>query len=528
MPLTTYTRDELRNIVLDHIRGRVPGANTARYSDYWMLATGIATVVHGDQAAAQYLVQQILPSTAEKRFLDAHAALRQLTRLPAAKARGKVLVQATALSSIAAGLTLTHASGRVYTVLASALASLPGWSTKTVAPGTSARRLVVNPDAVGISVDSLLTVSGFEPAVVRSLIPATGTPVIAELYRALPTVPGTGVNVSPTAGAVVQVEAELAGAAGNLEAGDLLPFDSPPAGVTGDQVVLEMSGGGDLESDEELRARLLAWLAERPGSGNRSDYRHWCRETPDVRLADAFVYPAYRGLGTVDVVPLGISGARATGTVVNDLVQAHLEDEASFQDDVLTRQLADASPIAVSLQVRVAPGYEPDFVPAAPIQTGLVQPDLDRVRLGGLPSEVEIGDRVLVMAGDKAPRLYQRAVIGKSAGFNELILDEDLPDTPTPSVNVYPGGPNAQAIIDAIVELFDGLGPGDTSPATRFPSPGEAYPDELPLARLDAVVMGVEGVLDLAIGAPVSDQAPATLQRLSLGQLTLELTTSSV
>jgi len=56
LALTVYTRDELRDIVLAHIRGRVPGANAAKYSDYWMLATAIATVVHGDQAAAQYRV----------------------------------------------------------------------------------------------------------------------------------------------------------------------------------------------------------------------------------------------------------------------------------------------------------------------------------------------------------------------------------------------------------------------------------------------------------------------------------------
>jgi uncharacterized phage protein gp47/JayE len=526
LALSVYTRDELRDIVLAHIRGRVPGANAARYSDYWMLATATATVVHGDQAAAQYLVQQVLPSTAEKKFLDAHAAIRQLTRLQPAKASGKLLVQGAALISIASGLTLTHAGGGAFAVTASAITALPAWATKTIAPGTSLSRLILNADASSIAVGDLLTVTGYDPSAVKAILPDTGTPVAVDLYRPLVAVPSSGVNVDPLAGVIVLVEASATGAAGNLEPGDVLPFDSAPAGVTEDPIVLEMSGGGDLETDEELRARVLAWLAERPGAGNREDFRQWARETPDVRLDDAFVYPAYRGLGTVDVVPMGVAGARVTGTAVNDLVQTRIESQASFQDDILVRQLADATPIAVDVSVQVGTGYEPDF--SNSITTSASQPSVSEVSVISDPTGIEVGDRVLVKAGTKAPRLFQRAVTGKKVAPYRLVLGADLPDFPTASVLVYPGGPNAQALIDAFTDLFDTLGPGDTDPSTRHPSPADAYSDELPLARVDAVVMAVAGVRDVAITSPATDQFPATLTRLALGQLTIRLTTAAV
>lgn len=526
MAFTVYTRDELRDIILAHIRGRVPGANTAYGSDYYLLAAAIATAVHGDQAAAQFLVQQILPSTATSKWLEAHAALRGLEKQQPSKSRGKLLVRASALTSIPAGQALTHAGGQTYVVTASAIAALPSWSSRTVAPGSTRSRLVLNANAASISVDDLLAVSGFSAAAVKAVIPDTGTPVAVDLYAPLASVPGSGVAVAPTAGVVLEVEATAVGADGNLDVGDTLPFDVVPAGVTGTPVVLEMTGGGDLETEEELRGRVMAWLQERPGGGNRSDFREWARATPNVRLADAFVYPSYRGLGSVDVVPFGVGGARITGLAVNELVEAHLLDEAaSFADDVLVRQLTESA-VNVDVRVRVGLGYEPDW--AGFVQLHGTQVDLDKIRLLSASTEIEVGDRVLIQAGDKAPRLFQREVVGIETGPDRLVLDEALPSLPTASSNVYPGGPTAQAVIDAVVSLFDDLGPGDTDPASRFPSPATAHSDELSLAVITATLQGVEGVIDSAIIAPATDQFPATLVRLALGQLTVRLTTSFV
>lgn len=90
---------------------------------------------------------------------------------------------------------------------------------------------------------------------------------------------------SPTTAGVVEVEALLAGADGNLEAGDVISFVSPVAGVDSAAECLGVSGGADAETDEELRARLLERARERPAGGAAQDYVAWAKEVAGVTRA---------------------------------------------------------------------------------------------------------------------------------------------------------------------------------------------------------------------------------------------------
>lgn len=520
MAFSTYTRDELRNIVVDHIKGRVTGANTSPGSEYWHLANAIATVVHGDQAAATYLVKQILPSTAAADWVALHASLRGLEPLPATKAQGKIIVRASSGSGITIPdlSALTHSSGQAYKTVGAEMTALPGWSGKTAAPGTSRDRIVVNPNTGGMAVDDVVLTQGGDYVAIKSIVPATGTGVAFDLYAQLVTAPASGHTLTPVEGVVCTVLADEAGAAGNLRAGDTLTLSSPPSGIVAACTVLEMSGGGDLESTEELRQRIIAWMQERPGSGNRADFRDWARQTPGVRLADAFVYPAYRGPGTVDVIPFGVSGARLTGTVVNDLVQAELEAQASFSDDVLVRALTEPTDITITATLSVARGYEADFT--GTMTTAASGSTTSVVEVTSI-SDVEVGDRVLIATPTIHPRVWQRTVTGILTGPYRLQLDEPLPELPTASSTVRPGGPAAQGAIDALATLFDDLGPGDTDPSTRYPSPSEAYPSQLSRAAIIDALMDVDGVVNVQLSAPASDQSPASLVRLRIGSIAL-------
>lgn len=522
MAFTTYTRDELRDIIIAHIRGRVTGANVAQGSDYWHLATAIATVVHGDQAAAQYLVQQVLPSTSERRFLETHSYMRGLSRAQPTAAQGKVVAKASTTGTIAlaADAELEHTSGLKYTVRAGGITATASWSSKKVAPGTTRGRIVVNPNASDMAVDDVFTLDG-TVCVVKAVVPDTGTPVAIDLYVPLAAVPTSSTALTPKDAMVVTVDASDTGANTNLAPGETLTLSSAPTGLDEDTIVLEMSGGRDLETDAELAARVLAFMGERPGSGNRSDYRAWARETPNVGLADAFVYPAYRGVGTVDVVPFGVSNARVTGSIVNTAISDHLDDEASFSDDVRVKQLTEPTAVDLTLTITASPGYEADWSDSYTADTDTST--TSEIAIDEAPDAIEIGDRVLLQTDTISPRLWQRTVVGKLTSPDRIVLDEDLPESVTDGSTVLPGGPLAQPIIDAISALFDDLGPGDTDPATRYPTPGEAHSDLLALARIDAVVMGVKGVLNVDITAPASDQSPASLTRLKIGEFTLNL-----
>lgn len=110
--------------------------------------------------------------------------------------------------------------------------------------------------------------------------------------------------------------ASVAGAAGNLSANTPVTLNTPPAGLTVAATVLTMTGGSDVEADSALLQRLLLELREPAQGGNAADYQRWALTVPGV--ARAFVFPARRGTGTVDVVPMpstGLPGAPLLASV---------------------------------------------------------------------------------------------------------------------------------------------------------------------------------------------------------------------
>lgn len=99
----------------------------------------------------------------------------------------------------------------------------------------------------------------------------------------------------------VAVVADVAGAAGNAGAGTQMSFAEPVPGVLGSAVVATggLSQGADRETDEALRARVLARIQQPPMGGAAADYVAWALEVPGVTRA--WVYPLEGGVGTVVV-----------------------------------------------------------------------------------------------------------------------------------------------------------------------------------------------------------------------------------
>jgi uncharacterized phage protein gp47/JayE len=105
------------------------------------------------------------------------------------------------------------------------------------------------------------------------------------------------VIAAPTATA--SVSAVVAAAAGNRATGQSLSLVSPVVGVQTTATAGELSGGADIETDDALRARLLARIQQPPHGGASYDYIAWALEVSGVTRA--WVYPAELGLGTVTV-----------------------------------------------------------------------------------------------------------------------------------------------------------------------------------------------------------------------------------
>jgi uncharacterized phage protein gp47/JayE len=89
------------------------------------------------------------------------------------------------------------------------------------------------------------------------------------------------------------------GIVGNMQPGDALSFVAPPPGVDGGVTVLEMDGGTDTETDDELRARILRRIQQPPMGGAAYDYEAWALAVPGVTRA--WCSPNEMGIGTVTI-----------------------------------------------------------------------------------------------------------------------------------------------------------------------------------------------------------------------------------
>lgn len=128
--------------------------------------------------------------------------------------------------------------------------------------------------------------------------------------------------------ATVSVQALLTGDDANLPAGSRVSLLSPIAGVqsTGTVAAGGIVSGTDVESDDRLRARLVARIQNPPQGGSVADYVQWGLEVSGVTRV--WVYPMQVGAGTVTVLfvtdddPAGIIPSPAKVLEVQEHIDA--------------------------------------------------------------------------------------------------------------------------------------------------------------------------------------------------------------
>lgn len=125
--------------------------------------------------------------------------------------------------------------------------------------------------------------------------------------------------------ATVAVQAAEAGAAGNVAAGTITSIVSPASGVTVSNAA-PITGGSDVETDEDYRERLLLEYAQGQGAGTRSDYERWALAYPGI--GSVTVEALWSGAGTVRVVVTDNNFDAVSSTVRTGL-QAELDPPAA-------------------------------------------------------------------------------------------------------------------------------------------------------------------------------------------------------
>jgi uncharacterized phage protein gp47/JayE len=130
----------------------------------------------------------------------------------------------------------------------------------------------------------------------------------------------------------VAVTASVAGAAGNTPTGTKVTLVAPIAGIQSQALVIaDISGGGlttgaDIESDDDLRTRVITRMQKPPQGGADYDYLAWAQDVAGVAVGKVWVYPGWQGLGSVGLAFLIKAGAGYAIPSAADVaaVQAHI------------------------------------------------------------------------------------------------------------------------------------------------------------------------------------------------------------
>lgn len=236
MPWTTPTLRDVRSFVRDAIHSSLPGSDaTPPNSVLRVMSDAQGALCHLTLQYIDWLSLQLMPDTAEAEWLDRF---------------GNIWL-----------VNSDGTTGRKQPTSAAGTVNVTGSITNTVLP-----------------IYSQLT--GANPNSITSITYQTTEQIV--------------VNVNfPTPVAVRAIDP---GSAGNLLTGAPMVLTSPPYGINGSATVVEMDGGTDTETDDELRARILKRIREPPMGGDATDYEQWALAVPGVTRA--WCFPQEMGIGT--------------------------------------------------------------------------------------------------------------------------------------------------------------------------------------------------------------------------------------
>lgn len=536
MTYTNKTYPELVELEKAAIRNYITEADTSDGSDYDIEARVHATVVHGNQAHGTYLAKQVLPQTAEGVFLTRHGDDRGIPRRAATRASGFVrLVPDTGTSGTqASGSSLITGSGIEYVTTEAASISLPVWTGKTIGGGSTLSRISVLPDVSGMSAGDAFEVTTSEGVRTYTIKRVLNSIQAVELYGVMASVPATNSAMTPKASARVRAEAVDLGVTSNRSANEAGSLASPSSPVSASMTFLEMTGGADQQSLASFKSDITSARAVRPASGNLEHIRRMVVETPGVGMDTAFVYAGLRGIGTLTAVPFGVVGARRIGDERNAEILAHVRAQMGALDDFDIAPLSEmGSHQDIELEVQPGLGFEPDWIGTAALRTSSPVSTASRLQLANQSdlSKFQLGDRVVVpVLIDGRERSEQRRVTAiVDAGSNDYRLDLDVALSSVPQVGVTtlditPGGPLYEPIVESLQALFDSLGAGDTVPPSRWPRVDDQYPAQLPLIDIGVAVRVVSGTVNARVITPTEDQVPLPLRVFTLGKVVISWT----
>lgn len=283
MPWSTPTLRQVRSTVRDYVRAVLPGADANVPNSVLRVISDVTgALCHLTLQYLDWLAKQLLPDTAEAEWLDRHG---QIWLVNADGSVGRKLA------------SLAQGSVEFTGVLGSTIPANSQLSASTFGSGQ-------------LSYETTVQI-----------------------------VIGNG----PTAGPVRAIDP---GADHNLDPGTAVALAIVPPGADSIGTVVEMVGGTDDETDDELRARVLLRIRQPPMGGDQNDYVQWALAVPGVTRAWCGAHEM--GIGTVTV-----------RFMVDDLNAANNGFPTGYDIQQVTAYLDSVRPVTVKDFFVVAPIPQP-------------------------------------------------------------------------------------------------------------------------------------------------------------------------
>lgn len=275
MPIETPTYQEIVDRVRADIANALPEVDpTISGSFVNALATSNAGRHYDLALMFQQLLEELFPQTASGEFLERWAQYEGLARFSATASDGYITVTGTVATVIPALTEWRTADNLIFSSIAvgsvsniSASVSSLTRSGYTVTATTSTAHEMATGIEVTISNADFADYNGtFEITVLSQT-------TFQYTITTTPTTPDTSLTITADFdGASIEVEANEPGVDGNLESGAELQITTPIVGLDDAAFVqyLGLTGGGDEETDDALRERVLYSRANPVANFNES------------------------------------------------------------------------------------------------------------------------------------------------------------------------------------------------------------------------------------------------------------------
>lgn len=266
------------------------------------------------------LIREMFVDTATNSFLERWGTYRSITRNAATRATGIITATGTVSTSIPISTQLSDADGSLYETTASATITATSISISSMTrSGSTVTVTTASSHQFGST--QVVTIAGANETDYNGsqTITVTGADTFTFSISTTPSSPATGTITASANLASLSIRSIEFGSDYNLSNGTQLTFGTPISGVDDTAIVQfgEIAGGTDLESDEDLRTRIIDVYQNPISHFNENDIRTKAKSVAGVTRV--FIYSSGDTYGDeLSVSSITRSGDVATVTTATD------------------------------------------------------------------------------------------------------------------------------------------------------------------------------------------------------------------